>query len=150
TAGIHRTMLLDQVRGEAYQAAIASSVKPGDVVLDFGAGSGILSMLAARAGARRVYALERTETPQLARQTVRLNGFDDRITVVHAAIETAILPEQVSLIVSEWLGTIGVDENLLAPLVLARDRWLRPAGRMLPELVTSWMAPVSDARTSAA
>jgi hypothetical protein len=142
-------MLLDHIRGEAYQAAIASRVKPGDVALDFGAGTGILSLLAARAGAKRVYALEKTETARLARQIVRLNGLADRIIVVHAALETAVLPERVDVIISEWLGTIGVDENLLAPLLLARDRWLRPAGRMLPERVTSWMAPVGDARTVA-
>jgi hypothetical protein len=149
TTGIHRTMLLDRVRGEAYQAAIAATVKPGDVVLDFGAGSGILSLFAARAGAKRVYALEKTETAHLARHIVHLNGLADRITVVHEAMEAAVLPERVDVIVSEWLGTIGVDENLLAPLLVARDRWLRVGGRMLPERVTSWMAPASDERTAA-
>jgi hypothetical protein len=96
-----------------------------------------------------VCALEKTETARLARHIVRLNGLADRITVVHAAVETAILPEPVDVIVSEWLGAIGVDENLLAPLLLARDRWLRQAGRMLPESVTSLLAPVSDAHTAA-
>jgi SAM-dependent methyltransferase len=142
-------MLLDRVRDDAYLAAITSTVQPGDVVLDFGAGAGILSLFAARAGAKRVYAVEKTETARLARQIVAHNDLTDRITVIQADMEAARLPERVDVIVSEWLGTIGVDENLLSPLLMARDRWLRANGRMIPERVTAWMAPVTNAETSA-
>ena len=142
-------MLLDDVRNLAYRDAIAASVRPGDVVLDFGAGTGILGLFAARAGARRVYAVEKSETALLARRNIERNDLADRVSVIHGDMETLTLPERVDVIVSEWLGTIGVDENLLAPLLVARDRWLRLGGRMLPEHVTAWMAPVSSADAAA-
>jgi hypothetical protein len=54
------------------------------------------------------------------------------------------LPEKVDVIVSEWLGSYAVDENLLPVVAYARDRWLKPGGRMIPESVTVWMAPAFD------
>jgi SAM-dependent methyltransferase len=139
---MHRLMLHDDIRNEAYRRALLAMVKPGDVVLDFGAGTGILSMFAAQAGAARVYAVERTTIVRLTRRLVKRNGFADRIVVIRGDIENVNLPENVDVIVSEWLGTFGVDENMLAPLVLARDRWLKSGGRLLPVTVTAWIAPV--------
>lgn len=138
---IHRRMLLDDVRNEVYRKALIASVKEGDAVLDFGAGTGILSLFAAQAGARRVYAVERTTMAERAKQIIAANGFADRIEVIQGEMERIRLPEKVDVIVSEWLGTFGVDENLVTPLLIARDRWLKPGGIMLPEHVTAYMAP---------
>ena len=71
---VHRTMICDRVRTEAFRRAIDSVVRPGDVVLDVGAGSGILSVFAARAGAARVYAVERTTVAVLAQELAAANG----------------------------------------------------------------------------
>ncbi len=61
-------------------------------------------------------------------------------------METIELPEQVDLIVSEWMGGYGVDEGFLSAVLIARDRWLKPQGKMLPERVTAWIAPVWDGK----
>ena len=142
TPGIHHAMLRDEVRNEAYRVALHQAVRPGDVVLDVGAGTGFLSLLAAQAGAGRVYAVERASVARIAALLARRNGLGDRITVVHGDIEQVQVPEPVDVIVSEWLGVYAVDENLLAPVLTARDRWLKPGGRLLPDRVVSLLAPV--------
>jgi SAM-dependent methyltransferase len=138
---LHRWMLRDLERNEAYRRAIAHVVKPGDVVLDVGAGTGILSIFAAAAGARRVYAVERTTIADVARQLIESNGYSACIEVLQSDLEEVTLPEKVDVIISEWMGGFGVDENMLAPVVMARDRWLRPGGKMVPGRVTAMLAP---------
>ena len=57
---MHRLMLRDRVRNETFREGIGAAVTPGNVVLDVGAGTGILSLFCIQAGAQRVYAVERT------------------------------------------------------------------------------------------
>lgn len=142
----HESMLQDEVRCAAFRDALAQLVTPQSVVLDIGAGTGILSLFAARAGARRVYAVERSEVAELARRLVETNGMSGRIEVLHADVSSIDLPEPVDVIVSEWLGGYALDENLFPLIVTARDRWLKPGGRLIPELITSWIAPAYDPR----
>ena len=137
-------MLQDSVRCKAFQRAITETVTPGCAVLDIGAGTGILSMFAAQAGARVVYAVEQTQIAEVAREIIRENGLRDRITVIQNDMAAVELPEKVDVIVSEWLGGYGVDENLLPIVVLARDRWLKPGGKMIPGSVTALLAPAFD------
>jgi SAM-dependent methyltransferase len=142
---IHRRMVGDDVRTGAFRASIGATVRPGDVVLDVGAGTGILSLFAAQAGAARVYGVERAPAAvALARRIVADNGLHDRVQILEAEAETAPVPEQADVIVAEWCGVFGVDENMLAPVLAARDRWLKPGGRMIPGPVTAWIAPVLD------
>ena len=86
---VHRTMICDRVRTEAFRRAIDSVVRPGDVVLDVGAGSGILSVLAARAGAARVYAVERTSAAVLAQELAAANGVAGIVQVIHGDVMDA-------------------------------------------------------------
>jgi len=141
---VHRTMIRDRVRTGAFRRAINAVVRPGDVVLDVGAGSGILSVFAARAGAARVYAVERTSIAVLAEQLAAANGVAEIVKVIHGDVMDIELPEQVDVIVSEWLGGFGIDEGMLAPVIAARDRWLKPGGVMIPHTVTAWTALVHD------
>lgn len=140
----HYTMLRDRVRCEAYRLALAKWVKPGDVVLDVGAGTGILSLFAAQAGARKVYAVERTGIVDFARRLIAANRAQEQVRIIHGDMETVELPEPVDIIVSEWMGGSGIDEGFLPAVLAARDRWLKPKGVMLPECVSAWIAPVWD------
>ena len=131
---VHRTMIRDRVRTEAFKRAIESVVRPGDIVLDVGAGSGILSLFAARAGAARVYAVEQTTIAVLAQELAVANGVDEIVHVIQGDASEVEPPERVDVIVSEWLGGFGIDEGLLVPVIAARDRWLKPGGAMISQL----------------
>jgi len=141
---VHKLMLRDKIRCESFAKALRELVTPDSVVLDIGAGTGILSIFSAQAGARITYAIERTRTAELAKCIIAENQLSDRIKVFQADMESVELPEQVDLIVSEWLGGYGVDENLLPVVVQARDRWLKPDGIMIPGAVSSWIVPSFD------
>ena len=77
-------MLKDEVRTRAYMNAIERNTHlfKDKIVLDVGCGTGILSLFSARAGARKVYAVDMSDIAQQARQIVEDNGFSDRITVI--------------------------------------------------------------------
>ena len=141
---VHRLMLRDRVRNETYQRAITKAVKQGNIVLDVGAGTGVLSLFAVQAGARKVYAVERTRMAEMAKVVIKSNGIEDYVKVIQADIETLNLPEKVDVIISEWMGGYGTDEYMHVPVLIARDRWLKKDGKILPEKVTAWMAPVWD------
>jgi len=79
---LHERMLLDKIRCDAYREAIQGTVKPGDVVVDLGAGTGLLSFFAAQAGARHVYAIEMSGIAEVAAELIEANGFRDRITLI--------------------------------------------------------------------
>jgi hypothetical protein len=101
-------------------------------------------MFAARAGAARVYAVERTTVAVLAQELAAANGLGEIIEVIHGDVLDVELPEPVDVIVSEWLGGFGIDEGMLAPVIAARDRWLKPGGAMIPHSVTAWAGLVHD------
>jgi len=146
---LHRVMLRDAFRTNAFKAALKKAVKPGDVVLDVGAGTGILSFLAMDAGAGKVYAVEPTPVAEVARRIAAENGWGEKVKVINSRVEDAELDEKVDLIVFEWLGAMGNDENMYGIFLDARDRWLKPGGKMVPEHVTAWMCPVEDGELAA-
>ena len=100
---VHALMLKDLPRTRAYCDAIqqCAGLLKGKAVLDVGAGSGILSLFAARAGARRVYAVEASNMAHIAKEVVAANGLGDVVEVIHAAVEDVTLPvDAVDVIVS--------------------------------------------------
>lgn len=142
----HRQYLADRARVGAFDAALRGLVKPGDVVLDLASGTGILGLLACRAGAARVYAIESESIVGIARQLARDNGFADRITCIQDHSTRASLPEPVDLIVTDLAGRFGFEAGLIETLADARHRFLKPGGRLIPSAVTLWVAPVEATR----
>ncbi len=138
----HYGMLKDVVRTEGYRRAIGEVVQPGSVVLDLGCGTGILSVFAARAGAARVYAIERAPIGGLAEKVFKAN--DACVTLLRGRAADVSIPERVDVLVSEWMGFFLFHETMFEDVVRMRDRVLTENGVMLPSQVRLFAALVSN------
>ncbi|TYG66857.1 hypothetical protein ES288_D05G032300v1 [Gossypium darwinii] len=126
--GIFSEMLKDVVRTKTYQNVIYRNkfLFQNKVVLDVGAGTGILSLFCAKAGAAHVYAVECSHMADMAKQIVETNGLSDVVTVLKGKIEEIELPvAKVDIIISEWMGYFLLFENMLNTVLYARDKWLQ-------------------------
>eukprot|EP00997_Jenningsia_sp_PLL12_P011252 NODE_878_length_1397_cov_81.721068_g733_i0.p1 GENE.NODE_878_length_1397_cov_81.721068_g733_i0~~NODE_878_length_1397_cov_81.721068_g733_i0.p1 ORF type:complete len:309 (+),score=69.68 NODE_878_length_1397_cov_81.721068_g733_i0:383-1309(+) len=140
-------MLKDKTRTETYRKAIENNKEDfrDKIVLDVGAGTGILSMFAARAGAKHVYAVENAEIALFAREIVRKNGLSDKITILKGKMEEVQLPvEKVDIIISEWMGYFLLYESMLDCVLWARDHYLVEGGKMLPDQCQIYVAGIED------
>ncbi len=133
----HLRMLADQARVDAYREAIARVVRPGQHVVEIGTGSGIMAVLAARAGAR-VTAIERYAVVDLARAVALASGVADRITFVRGRADQVELPAPGDVLISELVGNRILNEGLLETTLDARQRLLRPDAALLPRRVEIW------------
>lgn len=139
----HRDMAFDPVKNAGYMAALDAWITPDTVVLDLGCGLASHGLYAARLGARHVYLVDPEIVVDVAREVAAANGLADRVTAIRGRIEEIDLPEQVDLIITVFTGNLLYSEDLLPSLYLARDRWLRPGGRLLPDRAELRLAPVS-------
>ena len=135
--GFHRSMLADAARDDAYARAIRETIVPGDLVLDIGAGSGLLAMMAAEAGAARVVACEaHPALAETAREIVRRNGFAETIEIV-AARSTSLersgpLEGGADVIVAEIFSHTLIDEGAIESLNHGMKVLARPGARIVP------------------
>lgn len=135
----HEKMLADSVRVDCYAEAIRRLIKPGDVVVDLGTGSGVLAMLAARQGAK-VYAIDHSDFITLAEANAHRNGIDT-ITFVHANSRQFHPPEQVDVLLHEQIGDNLFNENMVDNLLDLKRRLLKPGGRILPGRFELYLEP---------
>lgn len=134
-------MLADDTRVSAYADAIRAVVRPGDRVLEVGAGFGFFSVIAARAGAQRVDAVEINPAVLLGRRLAEANGCADRIVFHHADVEHVNLPHDVDVVISDLRGPTPFARRSLATLIDVRRRMLRDGGTIVPQADTVFAAP---------
>jgi protein arginine N-methyltransferase 1 len=140
---MHQVMLGDTVRMQAYDRALAQSIKPGDVVLDVGSGLLALSLLALRHGARHVYAVEGDpQTAALAQQIAEHNTLRERLTIIQGDARTVRLPVKANVIVSEMMGNFGPEEEMAEIIRRAARLNLRAGGQVVPSSLTSYLQAV--------
>ena len=138
----HARMLHDTRRTGDYLAAIAQAVRPGDVVLDIGTGSGVLAIAAARAGARRVYAVEASDIAEVAERVFAANRVTDRVTLIPGWSRTIDLPEPADVLVAEIIGNEPFEEEILETTLDARFRLLKPGACLIPNALTLLARPL--------
>ena len=133
----HRLLVSDQLCQGRYRQAIFQTVKPGDLVLDLGTGTGIHALFACQAGAQKVYAVEQGEIIELAKGISRTNGFQDRIVFIQGLSSEVKLPEKVDVIVTN-LGFGGT----LSFLIDMRERFLKGDGTVIPAAMELFCVPL--------
>ena len=140
----HASMLEDEPRVSRYREAIERVVRPGDVVLDIGTGTGILALMAVRAGARRVYAIEVGPAADLAKRVLAANDPEEKVVLMRGLSLELSLPEPADVLVSEIIWNAGLGEGILNTVADARARLLKPDARVIPERLHMWLAPVDS------
>lgn len=140
----HDLMLHDRLRMIAYRKAIFEAVKPGDLVLDLGTGTGILSQWALEAGARRVFGID-LSAPILEQAVARIRsaGLAERFEPINQLSYDVELPQRVDVLISEIIGNLADNEDFQPILQDAIRRFLAPSGRILPRTTTSYLVPVA-------
>ncbi|MGH7377452.1 MAG: methyltransferase domain-containing protein, partial [Candidatus Methylomirabilales bacterium] len=143
----YRRLLADRVRLRAFHRAIRATVRPGDVVVEIGAGLGTYSFLAARAGARRVYAIEAdSEVCRVAASLAEQNGLADRIRFLRGYSTDIELPERADVAIFEDYTSFFFSSRMRSLLRDIRRRLLKRDGRLLPCAIDLYVAGGADAR----
>lgn len=142
----HRTLIADQVRNEAFFAALKAVIVPGkSVVADIGAGTGLLGLMASKLGAREVFLFETAEVAGVAAAVLKANKAK-RCHLIPCHSTEFQDKLAVDVIVSETLGNYALEENIIATLADARQRFLRPGGHVIPDGIIQYVAPVVTPR----
>jgi protein arginine N-methyltransferase 1 len=137
----HERMLSDKVRVDTYRDGIAGNVKPGDVVIDLGTGTGLLAFFAARSGARTVYAVDHSDFIDVAKQIGERNGIGNVVFVKTNSRDFAP-PEKADVLVHEQIGRALFGENMIENLLDLKRRALKPSGRILPARFDFYVEPM--------
>lgn len=139
----HRNMLADKVRNDAFYRALKKVIKPGKTtVADIGAGTGVLGMMAAKLGAKKVYLYEFGEIFHVGKRIIEENKIKN-CEFIQEHSTSIIDPPKVDVVVSEVLGNFAFEENMISTIQDAK-RFLKPGGIIIPSHVEQYMAPVTS------
>ncbi len=136
-------MIGDKIRSDAYVQTMEQVIDEDSVVIDIGTGTGIFAMVAARLGARHVYAIEPSDAILVARETAARNGLSGKITFFQEMSTDVMLPEKVTVIVSDLRGKVPLFSQHIPSIIDARERLLAPGGVLIPRQDRIWAALVS-------
>src|SRR2546423_13280467 len=140
--GDYAAMMGDPARMRGFTRALQQAVKPGAVVVDLGAGTGIVSLIACRLGAQHVHAIEPTDAINVAREVVEANGFADRVEFHQAMSTDVTLPSRADVIFADLAGMLPWYQLSIPSIVDARNRFLKPGGAIIPACDAVWAAVI--------
>ena len=147
----HFEMLNDAERNSAFQRALSKAITPSTAVLDIGSGSGLLAMMAAKAGAKETISCEMvTPIAELAQYTVAQNGYADRIVILDKkSTDLRIgvdMMKRADLLVTETVDCGLLGEGIILSITHARENLLKEDARIIPKTATIIAAVVESKR----
>jgi len=132
----HQELLEDAVRNRGFYYALRKHIREDSTVLDIGSGSGLWAIAAAKLGAKRVVAIERDELlAALIRNLARENQVGNKVEIVQGDSRKITLRKDFDVIISETIGNLGFDEQIVPILIDARKRFLKRGGVLIPASV---------------
>ena len=140
-------MVADERRAAAYASALRAAIAPGDRVLEVGTGFGFFAVVAARAGAGHVDAVDPSPAIHLGAQVAGLNGCGDRITFHQCAVADVSLSVPADVLLIDVRGPTPFGSRSLEIMMDARDRLLRPGGRIIARADRVMVAPARAPET---
>lgn len=147
----HFEMLNDEKRNEVYERALKNAITPETIVLDIGSGTGLLAMMAARAGAKETVTCEMVPLlADLARDTVELNGLADRIITLDIKSTSLVIGHQMvnkaNLLVTETVDCGLLGEGIVSSINHAKANLLTEDAQIVPCAATVYATVVESPR----
>ncbi len=137
-------LLKDKHRIEIFREAISKSVRLGNVVLDLGTGLGTFAFFAAKAGAGKVYGIDKMDIVEMAKELCKFNNLQEKVIFYKGYSDKIDLPEKVDLIITEMLWSLFISKTTMNSIKSAKEKFLKENGRIMPESVRIYLAPVSN------
>jgi type I protein arginine methyltransferase len=138
---MHEMMLADSVRIDAYRQGIKNNIKPGDIVIDLGTGTGILSLFASQQSPLRIYAIDHSDIINVAKQIAANNNVTN-VTFIKTNSRDFVPEDKADVILHEQFNHTLFGENMIENLVDLRRRVLKPSGFLLPGKFELYLEPV--------
>lgn len=138
---VHQSMLSDISRNLYFKRAIEAVVNSNAVVADVGTGTGILAIWASKVGAKKVFGIEKdAQIMKLASELIRENQAKNIILINNDASKL-ILPEKVDIIISECLGSFGINSTFIPSVIRFKEKNLKNGGIVIPKIISLVIVP---------
>ncbi|MBT5237347.1 methyltransferase domain-containing protein [Candidatus Peregrinibacteria bacterium] len=131
--------LIDKKRTVFFSDIIKKVVKKGDVVVDLGTGSGVMSLYAIQAGAKKVYSVEADmDLCSTLEKTIKLNNLEGKMELIKADATKVELPEKVDVVICEMIATCLLDE-LQVPVMNNILRYCHSDTKIIPSVMDNYI-----------
>ena len=137
----HEMMIADAVRVDFYHKGIRRYIKPGDIIVDLGTGTGILSFMAAQQNPKKIYAIDHSDLIDVAKKIAEHNNINN-VTFMKINSRDFSPDEKLDVILHEQIGHALFEENMVSNLLDLKKRVLKETGKILPGKFELFLEPV--------